>query len=420
MAIIMRSLILFFLFLPRIVFSEELKKLKPEEFARRALQRSDQINAEKVKKIAYKFFKQQSQRYQNPQISLNYGKRTIGSENGPQYQVTVTQPFLFPGKRELKAKIAQKSEEIADQNLNQKQLDIYYITLHSVFRYYIARLREEHARERMRRFQVLDRFFRSRPFPSPSRKLQAMLVRSRLKILKSELIGIRSERKVFWQKLNLFTEFQQEILPDVTLFKNPGQPNYELLLAQSLHNSPDLLKSKLQMEKSKLTSKYLQRKNYPNMAVSGFYGGQDAGDKERSYGLGISMPISILNRNKAAIQGNEMLAKSEKATYQFKRKKIINEFKILKVYYQTSIDKINYLPPSVVDKAHDQLTYAERTFRRGLISFRDFMDAEQAHDDLHESVLNVHREHAHYKILLHQYTGKMYSIFSSNSKEFQP
>ena len=103
------------------LYATEPNQLSPEEFARRALLISEKLASGELKILAEKQFMNQSQKFPNPQVSFNYGQRRIGTQIGPQYQLTFSQPFLYPGKRRLRKGLHLKKKRNSTRRFKQNK-----------------------------------------------------------------------------------------------------------------------------------------------------------------------------------------------------------------------------------------------------------------------------------------------------------
>lgn len=389
----------------------EIRKMSPEDLGLLALKKSEQVTAAELEILSRKGFLDQAGSYKNPNVSVSFGRRIDNGSGGPAYQVGISQPFYYPGKRRLKKRTQTEDLNAGKEKLKQQKLNIYYNVLLLTYDYYIAIQREEHARERMKRFKILDSFFRTRPFASPRRKLSKRIVANRLSILRAELTGIQNEKQIAWERLNIYLSFKEKIEPSVGLFKKSPAIDFDSLLNSSLKNSPYLKELEAKVRKNSLLAKLTRKEAYPDISLNGYYSRQEGGGKEINFGAGVSMPIPVLNRYKGKAKGYESKSMSLSQELKFERRKLIQEFEIYKSRLETAEKKIEYLPSSFINKAHKELRYAENSFRQGLISFVEFLNAEEEHDLIHEGVLEAHREYAMYRIKLYFLSGEVLPVF---------
>lgn len=402
---------LLILLIPVLLKAGEIKEMSPEELGLIALKKSEQVTAAELEILSKKGFLNQAGSYKNPNVSLSVGRRIDNGIEGPAYQVGISQPLFYPGKRKLRERTKEEELNLEKENLKQQKLNIYYDVLLLTYDYYIAIQREEHARKRMERFKILDSFFRTRPFASPRRKLSKIIVANRLRILRAELTGIQNEKQIAWKRLNIYLSFKRKIQPNVGLFKFSPSVDFDSLLSSSLKNSPNLKELEANVRKNSLLAKLSRKEAYPDISLNGYYSRQEGGGKEINFGAGVSMPIPVLNRYKGQAKGYESKSLSLIQELKFEKRKLIQEFDTYKSRLKTAEKKIEYLPPSLMEKAHKELRYADNSFRQGLINFVEFLNAEEEHDLIHEGVLEAHREYAMLRIKLYYLSGEILSVF---------
>ncbi len=407
----MRLFVAIAVFLPVLLNADKLKRMSPEEMGLLALERSEQVTSLELEVLSQKANVEQAGVYKNPSVSFSLGKRIDNGDSGPAYQIGVSQPFLFPGKRKLKEKTNIEEVRSSKERLKQQKLNIYYDVLLLAYDYFISIEREKHARERMKRFKILDKFFRSRPFPSLKNKLSKMVIANRLRILKAELTGIQNEKQIAWENLNLYLSLSEKIVPDVGLFIKLPKLSFDVLLDASLKNSSYLKELESKVRQFSLLAKLAEKEVYPDISLKGYYSRQSGGGEEINYGAGVSIPIPVWNRNKGKYRAYDFKSSAFLEKLKFEKKQLIQKFQIYKSKFITAEKKVGSLPGSLMKGAHKQLQYADYTFRRGLIGFAEFLNVEEEHDVIHEEILEVHREYALFRIKLYYLSGEILTVF---------
>lgn len=330
--------------------------------------------------------------------------------NGEQYQFGISQPFYFPGKRDLQKKIFEKEGELSEIEKSELELEIYYTISFYAYETFVTGLKEKHARERARRFRMLQGFLRSRPFASPMQKAQKTIAENKLKILESQIVDIQYKREILKNQIRLYTEVPEKFSIQSRLFSEVPDLNKEELFAEAKKNSLILKKLNKERESKDLQAKYSAKQMYPDITVSGFFGKQTLDNKETYYGLGLDIPIPILNQNKAKIKGLEQEISSYQIQYEFEEQKLEREIGKLFLRYTAAKEKIKLLSPNLLEAGHRQMNYADSIFRRGLIGFTDYLNAESEDDLLHKAILGSHLEMAGIQLQAWKITGKINPI----------
>jgi outer membrane protein TolC len=354
-----------------------------DEMLGRALEKTELILASEEQVTGKKHFKDQAASYMNPNFEANSGRKTSG---GTVYGISVTQPFYYPGKQDLRAAVAGQDVELAKLGLREARLFVYYETMRLAAACAIAGQRAEHAKERVARFAVMQKYMNSRPFASPQKRIEKYIVENRMDIFAKELFRIQSEREILWAGLNTFLDMPEK--PDIKVELPSAMPALEiesLIRLAGEHNTA--VASILAGVRKKSLERDLARKEaWPDFGLSAFYSGETGGERERIIGGGVAFTLPVFNRNGGAVQGLDAELRSENLRLAFERRALRERVRAAYHEFTIAAGAVARLSDAHLERMHRQQREADDAFERGLLDFVTYLEIESDIYEKHQVI----------------------------------
>lgn len=386
--------ILFMLFVTTMAHSENGSRTAYtlDQLILKALSRSELISAQKDFVEEIKWAKKQASSWKNPSLSLLGGAKLADKKTGYLYGISISQPFIAPGRTGIIEDVYSSDEKIAGLNLEETQLFIRYEVIRLSYEYKIAEELEGHLKERVERFKLIEEYMRNRPFVSPKKRMDRNIVQSRLLILQKSLSELHAEKDIIWSRLNLYVDFPEKIKINTYWFNKGPSLNRETILTSAIERNLDLRKQKLKLEKSRHEMRLAKKDVMPDFDLSAFYNEDKAAGVERSFGAGVTMFIPIVNQNKGAVKSLDARARAEKSEIEYKERLIRQCLLALYAGYNLASINLERFPLTLIGKAHAQLNDADNEFRKGTIDLLTYLEAETQAYENHLAVFNCQRE----------------------------
>lgn len=371
---------------------ESLQEFAMDQLITKALSRSELIIARKEFIEEIKWAKNQAGSWKNPSLSLGGGAKQADKKTGYLYSISITQPFIFPGKTALIEDVYSSDEKIAGLSLEETQLFIRYEVIRLTYEYKIAEELEGHLKERVDRFNLIEEYMRNRPFASPKKRMDRNIVQSRLLILQKSLSELQSEKDIIWSRLNLYIEFPEKIKIRTDWFKKGPALDRDKIITSAIERNFELRKQKVKLEKSRHEMRLAEKEVLPDFDLSAFYNQDKAAGLERSFGAGVTIYAPIVNQNKGAVNSLNAQTRAEKSELKYKERLIRQDLQALYTGYTLASANLMRFPISLLDKAHAQLYDADNEFRKGTIDLLTYLEAETQAYENHLAVFNSQGE----------------------------
>ncbi len=393
----------------QIIFSQTIKEYSIEELVLLAEQKADIILAGQASVEEAEFLKRQAGKFKNPSIKLDYGRRRASNEAGPEYAVELSQDFFYPGKRDLRIKIAGENEKSLEANLEEKKLEYRYSVIKLIYSYLISSEKATHIKDRVKRFTVMETFMKNKVFITPQSKSELYIIQNRLLNLNKHLIELERDQFLEWEKLNFFLGLATQAKIKSSWFKNGIKLNKDKIANEMLEKNPILKKAKILIQKSIAEAKLANLEKYSDIKLQGSIGEDRSGVANRFFDFGLTFNLPVLDRNQNQIKSIESRIISENYLLSHQTKMLISKLKAAIIDYESVKEILKKFSISSISEMETKLNFADLEFKKGRLNLINYLELET---ELHET------HHAIYDIQL-EYVDKYTNIlFLTNNPEF--
>jgi cobalt-zinc-cadmium efflux system outer membrane protein len=168
----------------------------------------------------------------------------------------------------------------------------------------------------------------------------------------------------------------------------------EALVDEAIQQRPDL-QALVRDEARAAADLRLQKANAKVDWVFGTeYRKQDATAHADTMGLFLSSPVPMFNRNQGEIARAQQAALQAQARTKALRASVENDVDLALLEYKTAHEDLEKIEGTMLGKAKDVRSISEYSYKRGEISFVDFLDAVRAYNDTMQSYNDARAEYA--------------------------
>jgi outer membrane protein TolC len=389
----------------------------PAELVDLALKRSELLAATQKAVESARWSKDQSGAWQNPSFDFAAGNQSASGKNGIAYDVSVTQPFYFPGKQKLAGDIAGIREMTAGLELAEARLFVRYGVIGLSYQYAVATELTKHLEERVNRFNTIQTYLSSRPFPSPKKRMEKHVVEMKLVVLRKSLDEVRSTRDILWAKLNLFLDLKGVVTVRAPWFDKGNILDPECIAGKVASGNIDYRKRVLALDRIRKETDLARASVYPDFGVSVLYREERVPDAERFIGGGISFSVPLWNMNTGGIKSLEAEADAEKSRTALVRRETAQTLAASLIGYEIARKNLERLPLTMIDDVHARMADADECFNAGLIDLVAYGEVESQAFDMHLAVLGAQYEYVEKYIALLILQGSEDFIFPAVTRK---
>jgi outer membrane protein TolC len=335
------------------------------------------------------FAADQSRRWQNPELNFSAGRKEVSSSDGSTIEASLAQPFFFPGKLGLRAEIAGSDTELSKLNRTKAEIALRHDVIRLAYQYAMSRQKIEFVRQRRERFELVRSYLAGRPFASPQKKAERHLVENRLRELMAENLEIETSLKNSLEKLKLYLDEQTAMNVVVPWLKGENNLERSQWEVNGFQGNPDLAAQRLALKRAQQELELTKKEKWPDFSLSAFYRRETAIETERALGIGLAMPLPVLNLNSAAIRSLGKRREAEEHQLRFQER----EFQSHLLQALNECDQagkiVSMYSPSLGSQLQEQIKEAEAAFRRGQLDLLFFLELDSQTAETYYRMLNA-------------------------------
>lgn len=307
-----------------------------------------------------------------------------GTATGPLAEVRIQQPFTFPGKRAALTGIYEAEEDMAKLQLEIQEEEVCYDAVRAFANYAVALARMSHDSDRLRRLSYMRAYLRNQAFASPQKRTERGIVQNQFLILEQTLQQSRTALDAARQRLEFFLgEPVTQISHPWFDTMPPVEDDWDNVCRQGNY---DVLILTKQQQRAASELAWNRKAPYPDFTID-LYARRERPNRENQndlVGLGVTVPIPILDANQSAVRGLEHREKAIVEEKAFVLRSISSRVAELKTRYQGMQSILESYRSSPWHITRQRLEEADGEFQKGRIDLLSYLQLEsQTHDRIY-------------------------------------
>lgn len=375
---------------------ERFQNTSIEALISETLEQNPELKFYEAEVDAAKGIRTQAGLWKNPEISGQYGDKKTRSGDGTENRgevigLSAAQTFEFPGKGSLRKAIANKNVEIAELGLEQFRLALIGKVKQLSYQYIIADKLSSVAESIVNRSDSQIALLKKRPAAGVQGLLDIRIIESSVLESKNALIEAEQLKQEALTELNTLrgkpasqpVQVQLDLsIPIIRIHREELIMNgftYNLLLKT---RNLELARSKRQVNAAWLDAA-------PDFSVGPFYSKENAGDKETSFGISVSLPLPFWNWNQGNIQTADAKEAQARALYQMSEREIEREIVRRLFAYNLSRKQLENINDDYLQQVKEAADLADRHYRLGGINVQTFLEMQRQQLSVSRSYLQL-------------------------------
>ncbi len=328
-------------------------------------QRHPEVQNEDVINEVSDRLSQQGSSWNNPEISLESVKGENLGRTANTTEVRISQAIEVGGLRAARRNIGKALGDSFKAESLGKLEEVTLLGIKSLYRLTQLNDELEKTEESVQRFRTIKNKYQSRPRLNPDQEITLSLVQLAVSEFEIRLNHLQKEKREILSELSASTGLSATAIEkNLPTFKNewPETPKVDVE-----NKSASLLKSQADVDLSVGQLAEAKAQAWPEFKVSLIANNNiDGSVQYQTYGMGISMPIPIFNRNRG-----ERALKASQSTKAMKvhKRNLDKQQSILKnltQQYEVSVKNLKNTPSGrIIESKHKK---AESLFAQGLIA----------------------------------------------------
>jgi cobalt-zinc-cadmium efflux system outer membrane protein len=336
----------------------------------------------------------------NPELALDIGRKRVTdaggalSGEGTAWSVSVSQTFEWPGRLALRKAIANQDIALAELGLARFKAALASRARTLAYSLYAAHERAAAAAEVAARYQTLRELFLTREPGGITPLLETRVIEAQELTLQKRATEAQLALQAALVELNQLRGLPVNTpitLAPVKLAMGSA-PDLDNVLSAARENSFEFRAAKLELEQQGLVVSLARNEGRPNFTVSPYLSQERAGDKERTFGIGLSVPLPVSGRAGANVAAAEARRRQAETVVLVAQRNLEREVITLTHRLTAKLAESAKWTPDAARKFREAAELADRHYRLGAVSISTYVELQDSYLEAIEALYETQQE----------------------------
>jgi outer membrane protein TolC len=321
----------------------------------------------------------QSKLIANPILTYQTGRLKSGAYNGSVHDVTLNQPFPWPGRRSSRIKTQEFLLKISTLEVEEAKLALAHQIYLLCAEFSALGEMEKHHKERRERFSLVHKYLSSRPLASPKLQVERDLIEAQIKLVERTMLDLSMRKLQALNEISILTGIEA---PKVTFNwkKLSAMPEKSTYLSM-IDNNPSLRKQAIRKNISANKIEEARYEARPDIMLGVNYRQENVVPVNHFYHAQVSVAIPIIDHGQHSMEAARAVLRRTEAEGRVEmnsvRLEIEHSYNGLFVARKAS----ELFPLESLHHLETKFDKAELAFRRGQIDAMTFVQTDvQVHE----------------------------------------
>lgn len=337
---------------------------------------------------------------ENPELSLELGRKRVTDPSGAlagegtAWSVSVSQTFEWPGRLALRKSIANQDIALAELGLARFKAALASRARTLTYGLHAAHERAAAAAEVASRYQALRELFLAREPGGITPLLETRVIEAQELTLQKRATEAQLAVQAALVELN-----QLRGLPvDTPITVAPvrlalgSAPDLDRILSAARENSFEFRAAKLELEQQGLVVSLARNEGRPSFTVSPYLSQEKAGDKERTFGIGLSVPLPVTGRAGANIAAAEARRRQAETTVLVAQRNMEREVITVTHRLAAKLAESAKWTPDAARRFREAAELADRHYRLGAVPISTYVELQNSYLEAIEALYETQQE----------------------------
>ena len=327
--------------------------------------------------------------WHNPEVTTDLGVKLVrdfpGNSigNGPMWTLSATQTFEYPVRIALRKAIANHQIALAELGLEGFRTGLAARIRSVAFRGALSQTKADAASEISKRLDDLLAILSQRPVAGVAPQLDLRIVEASAIALKRRPIEARREIQTAIYELNQLRGARIDAplgLPKLDL-RVPEIPTVSTLLVSARARNYDIRTHVLELEQQGFKVKLALNERWPAVRVGPFAHNERADTNEYQFGIGVTLPLPLWNKNAGKIETAKARAAQAEAALTTIVREVERKVSDAEFVYRSRREEAQKLQISILPQMREAAELAERNYRAGALPIATYTEVQKQYLD---------------------------------------
>ena len=365
-----------------------------------ALETNPELNFYTAEIVAAKAGRKAAGVLDNPELSGSVGHKTArdrssgASAEGVAWSASVMQPFEWPGRLGLRKAIANRDIELAELGYQRFKVALAARVRILTYQLFAAQEKAVAAREVAERFKALSEVLVQRDPAGISPLLETRVIEATELAMQRKAgdaeLAAQSASLELNQLRGAAADSRLSITQPQLAFRSPDAQATLIALART--NNFELRVRAVELAQQGFRVALAKNERFPALRVGPTITEENAFERERVIGVGISFPLPLWNRNSANIEAAAARQLQAETSFAIAQREIERKVLEASFTYDRKLREISAWRPDAVEHFREAAELADRHFRLGAVEISVYVELQKQYLDAVESLLDTKKD----------------------------
>jgi len=324
---------------------------------------------------------------ENPELTLGAGRKRVTdpggvlTAEGTAWAVSVSQTFEWPGRLSLRKAIANRDIALAELGLARFKAALAVRARTVAFGLHAAQERAAAAAEVAARYQALRELFLARAPGGITPLLETRVIEAQELTLQKGATEAQLAVQSALVELNQLRGLPVDTLIAIAPAKLAlgAAPALDAALAAARGNNFEFRAARLELEQQGLVVSLARHEGRPSFTVSPYLSQENAGDRERTYGIGLSVPLPVNGRAGANVAAAEARRRQAEAAVLVAQRRLEREVIATTLRLTAKLAESAKWAPDAARRFRDAAELADRHYRLGAVPIATYVELQDSY-----------------------------------------
>lgn len=341
--------------------------------------------------------RRQSGALPNPELSAELGGKSVrdlaGNKlgDGPIWAVSVAQTFEFPGRVALRKAIAGKQIDLAQLGLEQFRTALANQVRLLGYRAMAAEQKAEATQEVAVRFQNLLEVLVQRDPAGVAPLLDARIIEASALTLARRASQAAQEKQAALYELNQLrgTPIAAPVHVARTEVRLAPLPELARLIASAHALNVEVRTRVAELEQQGFQVRLSENERWPAITVKPYLAGERTSDRQREFGLGVSLPLPLWDQKRGSIDAAKARQLQAEVSLILTLREVERRIAETAHAYRTQMDEMRRWMPDSIDRFRGAAALGDRHYRLGALPIATYTELQKQYLDALDALLGT-------------------------------
>lgn len=333
--------------------------------------------------------------WDNPELSSELGHKNVrdlaGNHlgDGPVWSVAIAQTFEFPGRLGLRKAIADRQIALAELGLEQFRAGLAMRARTLGYQLMAAEQRADAAAEVAKRFQDLLAVLVQREPAGVAPMLEVRIIEASAFSLSRRASEASIAARTAQFELNQLRGLPVATPVDVAraTLRLTAPPSLDALVASARERNFDVRTRVAELEQQGLRVDLSKNERWPSVRLGPYVRSEKSDTKELQYGLGVSVPLPVLNQNGGNIETAKARQTQAEVALTVALREVERKIAVARHGYETFLAEMARWPADAVAKFRDAARAGDEHYRLGALPIATYTELQTQYLDAVDALL---------------------------------